>query len=98
MLARLWPAPPLTPEAEQTCTWLKAVLSYVAKALPLFPRHQGQLTRKPPKGRREAKGNGHAWGKEAAGWVRCTKCWVPVMPGREKKAPTPHANESPSWP
>ena len=34
-----------------------------------------------------AKGNGHAWGKEAAGWVRCTRCWVPVKPGREKKAP-----------
>ena len=47
---------PLTPEAEQICTWLKAVLSYVAKALPLFPRHQGQLTRMPPEGQEGGKG------------------------------------------
>ena len=86
---------PLAPEAEQSYIWLKAGLSYVAMALPLFPRHPRRLARKPPEGKRTAHGNEHVWGKEAAGWVRCTKCWVPVMPGSERSAP--HAKESRSW-
>ena len=32
---------PLPWEAEQVCIRVKAVLGYIAKALPLFPRHQG---------------------------------------------------------
>ena len=86
VLARLGAAPPLPAEAEQNCRWFKAALSHMAKALPLFPRHQGQLTRMPPQGRRLAKGNGHVWGKAAAGWVRRTGCGVPGKPGMGKKA------------
>ena len=77
---------PLAPEAGLDCIRLE-VLARAAMALPPSPRHPEQLARKSPEGKRTAKDNGHAWGKEAAGWVRCTKLWVPAMPGREEEAP-----------
>ena len=87
---------PLTPRAGQWCSRLK-VQARAAMALPLSPSHPDQLVGKSPDGQRVAKGNGHAWGKDAAGWDRCTQCWVGGMPGKEDKAP-PHAKESLSWP
>ena len=64
---------PLTPRAGQWCSRLK-VQARAAMALPLSPSHPDQLVGKSPDGQRVAKGNGHAWGKDAAGWGRCTKC------------------------
>ena len=70
---------PLTPDAEQAGFWLEAVLSYVAKAPPLYPRHRGHRARRSPEGDRMAQGNGQARGDEV-GWLGCEELAPRVHP------------------
>ena len=58
------------------------MLSYVAKALPLFPRQQWQRIRRPPEDERMVQGNGHVRGDEF-GWLGWEELALRVHPSHQ---------------